>query len=1046
MAELAQLYMSLTDDSLTPSIGATDIPLYFIATRENKVLDETTNKIAPATMKSVANELMVFNSPKTVIDSFGIPYFEENNGTINQDSEVNEWGLFGLYDVLGITNTAYVVRADIDLAQLDSSASAPTSKAKNGTKWFDLSQSSMGYFRANGNVKPALAWDNVEVLFVDENNVDDNGVPLASVGSYGNIAMTTFGTTYKTYENFGDGWYEIGSDEWTAQFPSSIAAKNSNLPVSGNSFTANDVVITFGDEDIETIEKVITKINASFADGSVVASNQNGKLKLSTVEGVLTLVDGTGSPLTYMGFPKDEQGNFVISTVSLYHSSHTNYPDGSVAGSIWVKTTSPNNGSNYVVKTYVSSTNIWNAQSCPLYDSFLDAESGIGANLQSGSLFALYGEDTAVKILSYQGANPFAITGDTENPIATANDVFSISTLVNGYKTTARIELGDATTVPDVITKINKAAIAGITAEIAEDNKNIRIISNNGSAVELTNVVGNSLESLGLSESEFSNWVLADVIASTSEPTSDPEEGTLWFNNTFSADVLVNDGKSWKGYNNTLSTSECDPNGIQLASSEPTTQSDGTPLVDGDLWLNTADSENYPAIYRFSDGKWDLIDNSDQSTPFGILFADARENAGPSYEGSVHTAFSTKGKDFVKSDYVDPDCPDPRAYPAGIILFNMRFATNNVKQYAPKMFADAVATYGETFKVGGDDTTPSFPTPGTTENQSVARWIGASGNDANGVGLFGRKAQRKLVVEALAKSIKSNEDVRSDIYDFIVALAPGYPELDDELLSLSADKKEFVYTISDTPKHLAPRSNDILQWATNYNNAPNQGEDGRTLSSYLITRQYPPMGLASNVDGNDVAIPSSIIKVRNWLQTPRGEATAGSAYGRLTNASSVGYINEEGEYTSVMMSRDTGNSSTCTQNNINPILYIKNYGLLFWDELTENGVDSNLSDEHTVKSILHLKRDLDRMSVPYFHKIYTPKVRDNFKRDTMSILNEYVARGEFYDYVCVCDDSNNYNERIARHELWEDIAISSSSTIKFIYIPIRVQSIATFNK
>ena len=779
MTELANLFMSITDDSLTPSIGATDIPLYIIATRENKILDETTNKIAPATMKSVANELMVFNSPKTVINSFGIPYFEENNGTINQDSEVNEWGLYGLYDILGITNTAYVVRADIDLGQLDARTIAPTSKAQNGTKWFDLSQSSMGYFRANGNAKPALAWDNVEVLFVDENNVDDNGVPLPSVGVYGNIAMTISGNSYKTYENFGDAWYEIGSDKWINQFPASIVAKNSNLPISGNSFSVNGINIVFGDEDVETIDKVIAKINASFADGSVIASNQNSKLKLATLAGDLVLVDGNGAPLEYMGFPKDESGNFVISKVSLYHSSHTNYPDGSVAGSIWVKTTSPNNGANYVVKTYISSTNIWNAQSCPLYSSFLDAEAGIGANLQSGSLFALYGDDTEIKILSYQGANPFAITGDSANPSVAENDVFSISTLVNGYRTTARIEI-EGTTVADVITKINKAAISGITAEIAEDNKNIRIISNNGSAVELTNVSGTPLETLGLSESEFSNWVLADVIASTSEPTSDPDEGTLWFNNDFTADIMVNDGKSWKGYNNILGNEDCDPNGIILSSAEPLTQSDGTPLVDGDLWLNTADSENYPAIHRYNEGAWDLIDNSDQTTPFGIVFADVRENSGPSYTGSTHTAFSTKGKDFVKSDYVDPDCIDPRAYPAGILLFNMRYATNTVKKYSPKMFVDAVKEMGSEFKVGGDDTTPSFPTPGTTNNPSIARWIGASGNDENGVGLFGRKAQRKLVVNALAETIKSNEDIRSDIYDFIVATAPGYPELDDE--------------------------------------------------------------------------------------------------------------------------------------------------------------------------------------------------------------------------------------------------------------------------
>lgn len=1041
MSDLAQTYISLTDDSINPTVGSTEIPLYFIATRENKVVDETTNKIAPGTMKSVANELMVFNSSKDAMDSFGIPVFEENNGTINQASETNEVGLYGLCDVLGITNTAYVVRADIDLGQLDPSTTAPTSLAKNGTKWFDLGNSSMGYFRANGNSKPALAWDSVDVAFIPESSMGDDGKPLPTVGSYGTIGMTISGETYKTYENLGDAWYEIGSEDWVAKYPSSAMSGNSTLPVAESTFSINGTTVTV-DETVSTMDKFVELINNTFADGSVVATNVNGKLKITKTKGLLELVDGTNTPLTVMGFAKDESGKFVVNGVALYHSSHTNYPNGSVAGSIWVKTTSPNNGSNYVVKVYNASTGIWQVMACPLYNSFLTAEAAIGATLQSGSMFAMYDDTTEMKILSFQGANSFGISGDAENPAVTADDEITISTINNGVISSTNVKF-TGSDVASAIIDINSAAISGVTAELASDGKNIYIVSNNGFAVAFANKTGDSLASLGLSEGEFSNWVMAGVIASVNEPASDPEEGTLWLNPDFQADIMVNDGKSWKGYNNTLATASCDKNGVQLTSEEPTTQSDGKPLVDGDLWLNTADAENYPALYRYSDGAWEIVDKTDQTTPMGIVFADARENAGPDYEGSTHVAFSVRGEDLVKSDYVDPDCPDPRAYAAGTILFNMRYATNNVKKYEPNKFENAVSELGETFKVGGDDTTPSFPTPGTDENPSIARWTGASGNGSDGAGLFGRKAQRKMVVNALAESIKSNEDIRSSIYDFIVACAPGYPELDDELVALSADKKDLVYTISDTPKRLAPKSNDIIQWATNYNNASTNGEEGRTVSSYMLSRQYPPMALTSNVDGNEIAVPSSIVKMRNFLQVPAGQCAAGLTYGVVGNASTVGYISEENEYVPVAM-RD-GVGQACASNKINPILY-RNNSLVFWDEQTENNVDSMLSDEHNVKTILHLKRDLDATAQPFFFKINTPALRDDFKNALMGVLSNYVARGQIYDYLVVVDDSNNTPTTIARRELWGDVAVALTSAIRYIYIPIRAQSIATFNK
>jgi phage tail sheath protein FI len=55
-------------------------------------------------------------------------------------------------------------------------------------------------------------------------------------------------------------------------------------------------------------------------------------------------------------------------------------------------------------------------------------------------------------------------------------------------------------------------------------------------------------------------------------------------------------------------------------------------------------------------------------------------------------------------------------------------------------------------------------------------------------------------------------------------------------------------------------------------------------------------------------------------------------------------------------------------------------------------------------------------------------------------LNDLVAKRGLYDYLAVCDESNNTPERVDRNELYVDIAVEPVKTVEFIYIPIRVKN------
>jgi hypothetical protein len=193
MAELAKTHISVVDESTFATGINTLIPLYVIATKSNKVVDETTGEIALGTTKEFANQVQIVTSQREVIDRYGVPYFAELNGTVLQGDERNEYGLYGLYDAMGTTSLAYVLRADVDLDQLTPREDEPTSTVKNGTYWIDLTNSNIGLFYAknssSSSSKPSKDWVAIDnVIYTTEK-------PSDSVGLKGDIAVVFDGKT-----------------------------------------------------------------------------------------------------------------------------------------------------------------------------------------------------------------------------------------------------------------------------------------------------------------------------------------------------------------------------------------------------------------------------------------------------------------------------------------------------------------------------------------------------------------------------------------------------------------------------------------------------------------------------------------------------------------------------------------------------------------------------------------------------------------------------------------------------------------------------------
>ena len=381
MGNFAQTTITLTDETITSAGSNTEIPLVVFATAENKVKDEATGETALGTTKQMAGELLTVTSRRECSDYFGVANFVQKDGTVVQGDERNEYGLHVLYDILGATNLAYALRADIDLNQLEATNVQPVGEPKNGTKWLDLSDSSFGVSVANGGSIASRAWSNVTSYIILE-----DGEIEKSVDKYTTTSLVTevgqFAVGYKDgvlvyFESFADAtWKEVGSKDWYDAHGSSVTTTGTfALPAENDTCTVNGQLITLTAEDIVSAETVLAKLKSADAslEGTVKTDPDKTFITLTDKSKVITLVDGENAPLAKIGFPM-LNGKAIVSTAKVFFNSAISYPDGSISGSVWFKTTTQNKGIDLTLKNYNAASKRWVSSTLPVAASLSDVE------------------------------------------------------------------------------------------------------------------------------------------------------------------------------------------------------------------------------------------------------------------------------------------------------------------------------------------------------------------------------------------------------------------------------------------------------------------------------------------------------------------------------------------------------------------------------------------------------------------------------------------------------------------------------------------------
>ena len=1037
------------DQTLVTSAPTGTVPFIVISTAQNKI--NQSNIIAQYTTANTAGQLVLESSQRSLLNDFGTPLFQNVQGTPVNASEQNEYGLMTAFTTLGVTEAAYIMRAPIDLNALGGSLTAPTGNAPSETIWLDTSNSMWGIFQWNaatqifqpilptntsGSGKLWVISSSAQTTQTLSPVFGNNFQPSSTIGKPSDYAVVTVNTNNPVwYMDYTGVWQLVGSASWQSSVPAVVGSVTN--PVANGNLNLNGSNVSLSNANLQTIVSDITSAGISgvgaFAIGNRLALTANS----SATNGAIVVGNlSTANVLTEIGIVAATYNAPAFQASSFVNVPQWNPTDSIPApsGSVWFNTSSQQGGANISVKEFNGTNWILDTVTIASDDAHaiyaLDATGG-GINIPAGTFYLETGvfKPDFASVLLERISGPTTITASNTAPVLSS---VNYSFEINSTEPSNQNFIGNVTVsfngpnIANLVNAINSLSISGLESGVSSTGA-VYITNTNGGTFYLYDGTNTPLSTLGFNLSSIfnkvSNWVVPTYVVSSSTPTSNPVEGTLWYyDDPSQADILVNTGSAWasyrtvtanleaRGYNLTLT----DPNGPIASASAPTAQSTGSPLAYGDLWLNTSDLNTLPNIYRYSTGNvWTQINTTDHTSPNGIIFADARWSTAANVDPG--TGILTPISILVNASptILDSDAPAYELYPRGTLLFNTRRSGMNVKQFQTNYLTNE--TYTDT-------------------------WVTASGNNSQGVAYQGSAAQRNMVVQSMISAITNSTQLQDEFYNFNLMAAPGYPELLPTLVNLNQARGETAFIVSDSPLTLAANSNTLNTWANNLNGATTDGVNG-LVTFYDYAATYYPSASATDTNGNVIVVPSSYMTLPTIINSDAVSfpwfAPAGPRRGVVTNVNSIGYVDAQtGNFVTNSVSKSL--RDVLYPAAVNPITnFNTNGGIEIYGQKTRSGViGSELTRINVARLVIYLRGALAQIARGFVFEQNDSITRQTISYQIGQFLNTIQSNRGISDYVVVSDLTNNPPSVVDANQLYVDVAIAPTTVSEFIYIPL----------
>jgi hypothetical protein len=256
-----------------------------------------------------------------LVDFFGTPVFKKTiTGAPLHGDEQNEYGLQAAYSLLGVSNSAFILRADVNLNDLTAQASVPGSEATDGQWWLDTQSTRWGIFQWDASPARVGGQQFVSVTPIvitqDEPEKLSGDAPATGVGRIGDYAVVVSTDVIRMYvkglsPNGTVSWQILGNDAWRAFNPTVLALNNGVNATVGQNFVVNGTLVTVNSTVLSTVVTDINNLSipgvtAGIVDESLalyVSGVTDSAIVDSTESKAVHLEDGTATIADIFGQP-----------------------------------------------------------------------------------------------------------------------------------------------------------------------------------------------------------------------------------------------------------------------------------------------------------------------------------------------------------------------------------------------------------------------------------------------------------------------------------------------------------------------------------------------------------------------------------------------------------------------------------------------------------------------------------------------------------------------------------------------------------------------
>ena len=282
--------VTVTNESYFIPVSASTVPLIFIATRAGKVQP---NGFTPAVGTLEHSVVRTVTSLAQSMQLYGVPHFRrDSSGNEYHGDARNEYGLLALNNYLGVGNRAFVVRANIDLAD------EPQTYLSLGVPELVGNPTYNGL--GNGTITNITATDErvkpqqITITFTSPFSFSVTGSQSGYIGA-GSVSQQFTSTSVNFLVNPGSVAFSSG-DRFTFNLVAVATPGGSNM---GNGRVANLVTDTLAVPELFTITftsptayAVVGSVSGPAGTGTLNAPFDNNRLNFTIVPGTAAFEAG----------------------------------------------------------------------------------------------------------------------------------------------------------------------------------------------------------------------------------------------------------------------------------------------------------------------------------------------------------------------------------------------------------------------------------------------------------------------------------------------------------------------------------------------------------------------------------------------------------------------------------------------------------------------------------------------------------------------------------------------------------------------------------